>query len=123
MVAAHPSDLRAAAACGLRTAFVPRPQEHGPERARRRRRSTPAPTSSPPTSWSSPSCSSRTRAVAPEGAPGRCVARAKTTGLPGRRTLDRRPGRSRTESYCRVIVIGTLMAVGALAGPISTSPW
>lgn len=30
MVAAHPSDLRAAAACGLRTAYVPRPQERGP---------------------------------------------------------------------------------------------
>ena len=29
MVAAHPSDLRAAAACGLRTAYVPRPLEHG----------------------------------------------------------------------------------------------
>ena len=30
MVAAHPSDLRAAAACGLRTAYVRRPLEHGP---------------------------------------------------------------------------------------------
>jgi 2-haloacid dehalogenase len=30
MVAAHPGDLRAAQAVGLRTAFVPRPQEHGP---------------------------------------------------------------------------------------------
>lgn len=30
MVAAHPSDLRAAAACGLRTAYVPRPLEKGP---------------------------------------------------------------------------------------------
>jgi 2-haloacid dehalogenase len=30
MVAAHPGDLRAAAACGLRTAFIPRPLEHGP---------------------------------------------------------------------------------------------
>lgn len=30
MVAAHPSDLRAARACGLRTAYVPRPLEHGP---------------------------------------------------------------------------------------------
>ncbi|MDP1532933.1 MAG: haloacid dehalogenase type II [Rubrivivax sp.] len=30
MVAAHPSDLRAAAACGLRTAYVARPAEHGP---------------------------------------------------------------------------------------------
>lgn len=29
MVAAHPSDLRAAAACGLRTAYVPRPLERG----------------------------------------------------------------------------------------------
>jgi len=31
MVAAHPDDLRAAANCGLRTAFVPRPLEHGAE--------------------------------------------------------------------------------------------
>jgi 2-haloacid dehalogenase len=30
MVAAHPSDLRAAAACGLRTAYVERPTERGP---------------------------------------------------------------------------------------------
>ena len=30
MVAAHPSDLRAAAASGLRTAYVPRPLERGP---------------------------------------------------------------------------------------------
>jgi 2-haloacid dehalogenase len=30
MVAAHPGDLRAAAACGLRTAYVARPHEHGP---------------------------------------------------------------------------------------------
>ncbi len=30
MVASHPSDLRAAAACGLRTAYVPRPLERGP---------------------------------------------------------------------------------------------
>lgn len=30
MVAAHASDLVAAAACGLRTAFVRRPHEHGP---------------------------------------------------------------------------------------------
>jgi 2-haloacid dehalogenase len=30
MVAAHPSDLKAAAAVGFRTAYVPRPQEHGP---------------------------------------------------------------------------------------------
>jgi 2-haloacid dehalogenase len=29
MVAAHPSDLRAAAACGLRTAYIPRPLERG----------------------------------------------------------------------------------------------
>ena len=31
MVAAHNSDLVAAAACGLRTAFVPRSTEHGPD--------------------------------------------------------------------------------------------
>ena len=30
MVAAHAGDLEAAAACGLRTAFIPRPDEHGP---------------------------------------------------------------------------------------------
>jgi 2-haloacid dehalogenase len=30
MVAAHSSDLAAAAAAGLRTAFVARPEEHGP---------------------------------------------------------------------------------------------
>jgi len=30
LVAAHNSDLRAARACGLRTVFVRRPQEHGP---------------------------------------------------------------------------------------------
>jgi 2-haloacid dehalogenase len=30
MVAAHPSDLAAAARAGLRTAYVPRPLEHGP---------------------------------------------------------------------------------------------
>ena len=30
MVAAHNDDLHAAAACGLRTAFVPRPEEYGP---------------------------------------------------------------------------------------------
>ena len=30
MVAAHNDDLVAAAACGLRTAFVARPAEHGP---------------------------------------------------------------------------------------------
>ena len=29
MVAAHPSDLMAARACGMKTAFVPRPLEHG----------------------------------------------------------------------------------------------
>jgi 2-haloacid dehalogenase len=33
MVAAHADDLRAAAGCGLRTAFVARPEEHGPGRA------------------------------------------------------------------------------------------
>lgn len=33
MVAAHPSDLRAAAGCGLRTVFVPRPLEWGPDGA------------------------------------------------------------------------------------------
>ena len=32
MVAAHPGDLRAAKACGLKTAFVPRPLENGPEK-------------------------------------------------------------------------------------------
>jgi 2-haloacid dehalogenase len=31
MVAAHNDDLQAAQACGLRTAFIPRPTEHGPE--------------------------------------------------------------------------------------------
>jgi 2-haloacid dehalogenase len=30
MVAAHPGDLRAAGALGLRTAYVPRPLEYGP---------------------------------------------------------------------------------------------
>jgi 2-haloacid dehalogenase len=30
MVAAHSSDLSAAAACGLRTAHIARPDEHGP---------------------------------------------------------------------------------------------
>ena len=30
MVAAHNSDLKAARACGLKAAFVPRPKEHGP---------------------------------------------------------------------------------------------
>ncbi len=32
MVAAHSSDLASAAACGLRTAFIARPDEHGPGR-------------------------------------------------------------------------------------------
>ena len=32
MVAAHPGDLRAAAATGLRTGYVPRPLERGPDR-------------------------------------------------------------------------------------------
>jgi 2-haloacid dehalogenase len=31
MVAAHNGDLVAAASCGLRTAFIARPQEHGSE--------------------------------------------------------------------------------------------
>jgi 2-haloacid dehalogenase len=31
MVAAHNGDLHAARAVGMRTAFVPRPTEHGPE--------------------------------------------------------------------------------------------
>lgn len=35
MVAAHPSDLRAAAERGLRTAYVHRPLEYGPERSDR----------------------------------------------------------------------------------------
>ena len=30
LVAAHNGDLKAAQGCGLRTAFVPRPAEHGP---------------------------------------------------------------------------------------------
>ncbi len=34
MVAAHNSDLAAARACGLATAFVPRPTEHGPGQTR-----------------------------------------------------------------------------------------
>jgi 2-haloacid dehalogenase len=34
MVAAHRRDLVAAAACGLRTAFVARPTEYGPDRKR-----------------------------------------------------------------------------------------
>ncbi len=33
MVAAHPSDLAAAAQCGLKTAYIPRPLEHGPARS------------------------------------------------------------------------------------------
>jgi 2-haloacid dehalogenase len=33
MVAAHPSDLQAAARVGFQTAYVPRPLEHGPGRA------------------------------------------------------------------------------------------
>ena len=32
MVAAHKPDLKAASNCGLHTAFVPRPMEHGPDR-------------------------------------------------------------------------------------------
>jgi len=36
LVAAHPGDLRAARAAGLRTAFVARPLEHGPGRAAHR---------------------------------------------------------------------------------------
>jgi 2-haloacid dehalogenase len=36
LVAAHPGDLRAARAAGLRTAFVARPLEHGPGREARR---------------------------------------------------------------------------------------
>jgi 2-haloacid dehalogenase len=31
LVAAHNSDLAAARRCGLRTAFIPRPVEHGPD--------------------------------------------------------------------------------------------
>ena len=34
MVAAHNDDLVAAAGCGLRTAFVARPTEHGPNQSR-----------------------------------------------------------------------------------------
>jgi 2-haloacid dehalogenase len=33
LVAAHNSDLSAARRCGLRTAFIPRPTEHGPNQA------------------------------------------------------------------------------------------
>ena len=40
MVAAHQGDLLASAKVGLRTAFVPRPREHGPDR-------TPDPTPDP----------------------------------------------------------------------------
>ena len=36
LVAAHPSDLRAAQEAGLRTAFVFRPAEHGPDRTLRK---------------------------------------------------------------------------------------
>ena len=36
MVAAHSSDLEAAAAVGLRTAFIARPDEHGPGRGESR---------------------------------------------------------------------------------------
>jgi 2-haloacid dehalogenase len=32
MVAAHPTDLKAAKACGLKTAYVPRPLENGPDK-------------------------------------------------------------------------------------------
>jgi 2-haloacid dehalogenase len=32
MVAAHPNDLSTARSCGLKTAFVPRPLENGPEK-------------------------------------------------------------------------------------------
>lgn len=31
LVAAHPDDLRAARACGLKTAYIPRPREFGPD--------------------------------------------------------------------------------------------
>jgi 2-haloacid dehalogenase len=34
MVAAHNGDLAAAQACGLRTAFIPRPTEYGPDQSR-----------------------------------------------------------------------------------------
>ena len=36
MVAAHSSDLQAAAEAGLRTAFIARPDEHGPGRGESR---------------------------------------------------------------------------------------
>jgi 2-haloacid dehalogenase len=35
LVASHPSDLAAAAACGLRTCYVSRPLEYGPDVAER----------------------------------------------------------------------------------------
>lgn len=47
MVAAHPSDLRAAAAAGLRTAYIPRPDEHGPGGAM-------APVGEVPFDWTAP---------------------------------------------------------------------
>ena len=114
MVAAHPSDLRAAAACGLRTAFV-RARRSTARMPGARPPSIPEPTSSPPTSSSSPSCSTP-RAVR---SPARGSHRPPRPPGGGPSTAARE---TRTESYCRVIVIGTLMAVGALAGPISTSP-
>ncbi|MBX3603853.1 MAG: haloacid dehalogenase type II [Piscinibacter sp.] len=46
MVAAHSSDLAAAAAAGLRTAFIARPDEHGPGRGEVR--------ASVPVDWSAP---------------------------------------------------------------------
>ncbi len=42
MVAAHPEDLQAAAAQGLRTAYVPRPLEHGPAQSPASRSTTEA---------------------------------------------------------------------------------
>ena len=56
MVAAHGSDLRAAAARGFRTAYVHRPDEYGPAGAAARGRRTPSTTpwpTSPP--WPTPS--------------------------------------------------------------------
>jgi 2-haloacid dehalogenase len=41
LVAAHESDLAAARACGLRSCFVPRPEEHGPARAADEQRPVP----------------------------------------------------------------------------------
>jgi 2-haloacid dehalogenase len=35
MVAAHSNDLKNAAACGLRTAHIARPNEHGPGKGER----------------------------------------------------------------------------------------